>query len=176
MHVTIINRPTQTTLGGFWFGLSPSLNQSVRGWIISMLPQVTNIADREHYRAQLSERAMMSETADIYLKSTSGSGFVIYHRDGTWRIGCRGIPAVQMAAVKTEILDDLESFVAAHPAGTMFTELTPTACLQQLEIAIANCVAVGLVGVGPTVLDQHSVSRVLDDVDYVGSLLRKLLT
>lgn len=112
MSVTFCNIPHSDQLGGLWFVIPDDLQQHVIPWIKSKLHEVDNIADRKHFRRQLTKESLSSgDGHDIWWKSHLGNTrSVIYHRDGIWRVGNRGAAASLMQDIQEDFLAELKKY------------------------------------------------------------------
>jgi hypothetical protein len=126
MSVTFCDIPKSREPGGLWFVIPVELQEHVVPWVKSKLHEVPTVAHRQHYRSQMTKASLKSgEGRDIWWKSHLGNTrSALYHRDGYWRVGCRGAAACLMRRIEDDFVAELRKFAEQRPEWVKIPDLS----------------------------------------------------
>lgn len=121
MSVTFCNIPKSREPGGLWFVIPDELQEHVVPWMKSKMHEVEDVGHRQFFRRQMTKESLKSgEGADIWWKSSLGNTrSAIYHRDGRWRVGCRGAAACLMRRIEDDFIAELRKYAEANTEFTL---------------------------------------------------------
>lgn len=117
MAIRLTDVPHQHQTGGLWFEIPEDLQAVVVPWLRSKMGEVSTTAHRQHYRKTWTRQGLREKYShSIWWKSSIGqSTGVIYHANGRWRVGDRGVSGIFVQAVEQDILSALRQFADQQP-------------------------------------------------------------